>query len=350
MLSLAHNVWWPYIHRNILAKTSERKACMEIGKNLKSVIPHCKWSPLPKCICQMSLPNDEVQIDFEGPTVIERGIEQYFITSVDRFSKYTTAEIVNNASATNVIKFLNNYIYNHGVPRTMRLAQARCFTGKIFETFCTENNITPIYAPANDHRAIGLVERLIQTIKLQLSCMKTQLNKTFNLEQSLHAIIQRLRILKQKTIGTTPFEAHFGIKCNTPISNITTKSNNKNLNYNKIIKHYLDKDTIPGRSYLTEEQWADTALCSDTEIEKVICAANSRAQKDQDKMKENESRLIWSEGLVRPIPRSERSVQVKIARRIHANQRLKDDFYEVLAPGSTIGKINPTTNVIKETN
>ena len=97
-----------------------------------------------------------------------------------------------------MIKFLNKYIYQHGVPRTIRLDQARCFTGKKFEIFCTEINITPIYAPANDHRAIGLVERVIQTIKRQLSGMKSQLNKKFNLETSLKAIIQRLRISKPK--------------------------------------------------------------------------------------------------------------------------------------------------------
>ena len=67
--------------------------------------------------------------------------------------------------------------------------------------------------------------------------MKSQLNKKFNLENSLKAIIQRLRISKQKTITTTPFEAHFGRKCNTPISNITTKSDSKNLNYNAIINY-----------------------------------------------------------------------------------------------------------------
>ena len=123
------------------------------------------------------------------------------------------------------------------------------------------------------------------------------------------------------------------------------------MNYNKIIQHYLDEDTIPGRSYLTEEQWADTALCSDTEIEKLICAANNREQKEQEKMKDDESRLIWSEGVARPIPCSERSVQVKVARKNHESQRQKkklDGLYEVLAPGSTVGKISPTTSVIKE--
>ena len=107
MLSLAQNIWWPYIHRDILAKASECKACTDIGKNLKSVIPHRKWALLPKC----NEPNDEIQLDFGGPILNEKGIEQYFFTSIDRYSKYPTAEIVNNALGSNVIKFLNQYIY-----------------------------------------------------------------------------------------------------------------------------------------------------------------------------------------------------------------------------------------------
>ena len=110
---------------------------------------------------------------------------------------------------------------------------------------------------------------------------------------------------------------------------------------------------MPGRSYLTEEQLADTALCSDTEIEKVICAANARAKKEGDKMKDGELRLIWLEGVSRPIPCSELNIQVKIARKVHENQRQKknlDGLYEVLVPGSTVGKRSPTTSVIKEPN
>ena len=127
----------------------------------------------------------------------------------------------------------------------------------------------------------------------------------------------------------------------------------KNLNYNAIVKNYSDEDTIPGRSYLSEEQWADTALCSDTEIERVICAASSRARVEQEKRNDGEKRLIKSEGISRSIPCSERSIQVKLARKLHENQRQKknlDGLYEVLAPGSTACKVSPTTSVIKEPN
>ena len=148
------------------------------------------------------------------------------------------------------------------------------------ETFFTENIIAPIYVPAKDHRAIGRVQRINQPFKRQLSCMNAHLNEKFNLAHSIHEIIQQLRISKHKTFKNTSFETHFGRRCNTPTSNITTKSSNKNLNYNKIIKCYLDENTTPGRSYLTDTQWADTGICSDVEIEKVICTANARAHEE----------------------------------------------------------------------
>ena len=70
-------------------------------------------------------------------------------------------------------------------------------------------------------------------------------------------------------------------------------------------------------------------------------------------MKDGEQRLIKSEGVSRPISCTERSIQVKLARKLHENQRQKknlDGFYEVLAPGSTVCKVSPTTSVIKEPN
>ena len=68
---------------------------------------------------------------------------------------------------------------------------------------------------------------------------------------------------------------------------------------------------------------------------------------------DGEQRLIKSEGISRSIPCSERSIQVKLARKLHENQRQKKDLdglYEVLAPRSTICKVSPTTSVIKEPN
>ena len=64
------------------------------------------------------------------------------------------------------------YIENQGIPRSIRLDQAKCSVGNQVETFCNKNNIDIIEAPVNNHRASGLVERLIQTIKIDLQRRK----------------------------------------------------------------------------------------------------------------------------------------------------------------------------------
>ena len=94
-------------------------------------------------------------------------------------------------------------------------------------------------------------------------------------------------------------------------------------------------------------------MCSDFEIEKNVCAADAPAQEKQQKIREGQSRLIWSKGISRPNPGSERGVQVKIAQKIQAAEMQKTNLerlYEVLTPRSTVGKISPTTSVMKVPN
>ena len=84
MISLSEYAWWPNMHREILAKTSNFVPCTEIGKNLKPIIPKSKWHP--QKLCQE--PNEEIQIDFGGPKLNEKDKEIYFLACIDRYSKY----------------------------------------------------------------------------------------------------------------------------------------------------------------------------------------------------------------------------------------------------------------------
>ena len=131
MVCMAQHCWWPYMNRDLLVKAIECKSCTAIGKNLKSVIPAKQLKAHTPCI----VPNQEIQIDFAGPINNEKEHEIYILTCIDRFSKYPSAELVDNANVLNLIKFLDNYIQIHGVPRSLRIDQARCLVGnqeKIF--------------------------------------------------------------------------------------------------------------------------------------------------------------------------------------------------------------------------
>ena len=236
------------------------------------------------------------------------------------------------------------------MPRAIRLDQARCQTGQQIKTFCSQNNIQLIEAPIHDHRAIGLVERLIQTIKNRLACIKTAAQNQFNVKASINSIIYQLRICRQKTINISPFEAHFGRKANTPLSNITTKPDPKSLTYKNILNKYLDLETVRWDQLITDKNWNNDER-SDIEIEVNKDKLGKEAMKRQKEDPNKVSRLISHPDVGQSIPRTETSLEVKLAKKRPRTKRSKkslDGLYDVLAPGSSIIKRNEHTSVIKE--
>ena len=138
------------------------------------------------------------------------------------------------------------YIETHGIPRSIRLDQAKFLFGNQVKTFCTRNNIQIIEAPFNDNFVIGLVEGLIQTINNRLASIKEEksIDNEFHVKHALKIIVHLLRICKQKTTNISPFEAHFGRKPNTPLSIISTEPKWSNLSYEITVNHYLDEETV----------------------------------------------------------------------------------------------------------
>ena len=334
------------MHREILANTSDCVPCTDIGKNLKPIIPKSKWHPHKAC----QEPNEEIQINFGGPIINDKDKDIYFLTCIDRFSKYPTVKIFDNANGVNVVKFLRDYAYTHGIPRTIRLDQATCLVGKQVTNYCNENNIDILDAPVGDHRAIGLVERMIQTIKRRLSCMKAENKDTFSTAKAIKQIVSDLRLTKQKTTKITPFEAHFGRPANTPLRNISTLPSSQNLTYEKIVNHYLDAETVSAEDLLDENGWI-SANRSDIEIEHKMCQACLDAGQRYREHDNKESRFITHPQITDPIPRTEQSLNVKLARKLPQKKRAKRQLaglYEVLKPGSFVTKSPPTTTIINE--
>ena len=98
------------------------------------------------------VPNEEIQIEFGGPIYNEKNEEVYFLACIDQFSNFPTAEVFDTANADNILKFLQEYVLLHGIPRSIRVDQARCKTGNQIKAICSQNNIQLIEAPIHDHR------------------------------------------------------------------------------------------------------------------------------------------------------------------------------------------------------
>ena len=172
---------------------------------------------------------------------------------------------------------------------------------------------------------------------------------TFTIKEAIKSIVYQLRVCKQKTTNVTPFQAHFGRKPNTPLSNISTSPKSTNLSYENILHHYLDADTVPVEVYLDDNGWV-----SGDRSDLLIEEAMQKAQVDAGRRyigahNKSVSRFIIHPKLNNPIPRSEKSLDLKLARKVA--KRSKRDLrglWEILAPGSTVVRTSDTTTVIKE--
>ena len=60
------------------------------------------------------------------------------------------------------------YFSKNGLPHRLRWDQAKTFRAKKFQLFCKTNNLKLLFTPVDDHRAIGVVQRIIQTLKRRL--------------------------------------------------------------------------------------------------------------------------------------------------------------------------------------
>ena len=68
MTDMATRAWWPYMHRDIIRKTAKCNPGVKMGKHLKSIFSANEWAPLKLC----KVLNEEIQIDFGGPTIMKK--------------------------------------------------------------------------------------------------------------------------------------------------------------------------------------------------------------------------------------------------------------------------------------
>ena len=225
MIRLANLIWFPQIHRTIALRAENCRQCLDQGKNLKPIIPKSKLGQLPK----LSQPNEEIQLDFAGPIVDRKNPnnEHYILAAVDRFSRIPSAVVHTNCDAQTAIEFLNQFCNFHGIPRSIRCDQAQAFKSRTFEIYCKEKNIKLIFSPTHDHRASGMMERLIQTLKRRLATMNIDPIWENTIIAEKTEIIESIRLIPNRVTKIPPFEAaHFGRPKNTELSNLITKHHN----------------------------------------------------------------------------------------------------------------------------
>ena len=109
-------------------------------------------------------------------------------------------------------------------------------------------------------------------------------------------------------------------------------------------------ETVRWDELITDDNWNNDER-SDIEIEVNKNKLGKDAMKRQKEDPNKESRLISHPDVGQSVPRTEASLEVKLAKKRPRTKRSKkslDGLYDVLAPGSSVIKTNEYTSVIKE--
>ena len=131
----------------------------------------------------------------------------------------------------------------------------------------------------DDHRTTGMVERLIRTLKSRLAIMKIDKNnKPYKLASDVAELIKTLRITPNATTKINPFEAHFGRRPNTPLTNISTSPKLSNLSWENTKLSCLDEKVLTKPALSAEAMW-DRENNSDDELDLVYKGTDARNTK-----------------------------------------------------------------------
>ena len=158
------------------------------GKNLKPV----KTFHTAQTLSNLSGPNQELQLDFVGPILDDKGSKIILLVAIDHFSKFPSVLITKTTGAKKVTKFLESYIRIHGLPQCIRTDHGSGLKIDLVQQFCSSGGFKHILSPVGDHRGSGLVERMLQIIKRKLGTEK--LDPSFgNFKETIQQIIGDIR-------------------------------------------------------------------------------------------------------------------------------------------------------------
>ena len=138
MKSLAENICWSHLFREIYYQGTNCIQCIKAGKNLKVILGTNRTEKLTI----LSEPNEEVDLDFSGPLDKNWGNSKYLFLCIDRFSNFPSAKLVNNNSASSILSFLSDYCHLQAFPKSIRVDHGSCFISNDFRNFCEKTTLT----------------------------------------------------------------------------------------------------------------------------------------------------------------------------------------------------------------
>lgn len=145
-----------------------------------------------------------IHIDHLGPFETTTKRNRYLLVIVDNLTKYVHLYPCRTTDSVGVIRILNKFIDERGVPDRIISDRGTSYTSHAFERFCSLHSISHVLNSTRHPQAKGQVERANRTILPLLSISTTDQR---NWDTKVREVERHLNSAMNKTTSKTPCEA-----------------------------------------------------------------------------------------------------------------------------------------------
>lgn len=194
---LKRNFWFPRMRRYVKNYIG---ACLECLYNKH---PGGKKPGKLHNIDKIGIPFHTLHLDHLGPFVKSKRGNSYVLVIVDGFTKFTILRAVKRTSSSVTARALNEVINIFGAPQRVVTDRGTAFTGKEFETLCTDKHIIHVKNATATPRANGQVERINRHLTTCIASMSKDLNGS-DWDENLGQVQWSMNNTVHQTIKDTP--------------------------------------------------------------------------------------------------------------------------------------------------
>lgn len=195
--------WFPQMKRYV---KQHIQGCFEC---LLAKVPGGKKPGLLHSIPPGKRPFEVVHLDHVGPFVRSGRRNQWILVLIDNLTKFVKLYPVRDTSTKSVLRCLQSFITEFGLPDRVISDRGSCFTSHEFESFCQEKGVYHTLNSAHHPRANGQVERVNRTlIPTIITTVEDPNHKDWDLK--IKEVESYLNAAYNASTGTSPFKMLHG--------------------------------------------------------------------------------------------------------------------------------------------
>lgn len=191
--------YWKNIKKDINNYVKECLVCLKAGYK----IPNTK-----NVILKTTYTNELWELDLLGPFRGESGAAKFILVSVDHYSKWVDAEILNAKDARTTHDALIKIIKRNGSPEKILTDNGLEFRNQEIIKLKEKYGFQWIYSSAYHHKTVGAVER-VNGILLQKLKKLNNFNP-FNWEKNVKKAVNSVNLSYNRVLRTSPYIFKYG--------------------------------------------------------------------------------------------------------------------------------------------